>query len=107
MAAHALFIGFTRARNPVLELDLAREEEAVGSSVRCFKAGDAVIAFADKHFGDSAEYAGRSANGLRDPQDALMRQNRLTWYAEAGLPPILNNSLPPGINRGLGAVIQL
>ena len=83
-----IFVGFTRPRNPVLGLDLAGEVEAVGSAVRHFKVGDAVIAFAGKHFGAYAEYACLSADGVKGPQDALIvpKPANLSYAEAAALP---------------------
>ena len=83
-----IFVGFTRPRNPVLGLDLAGEVEAVGSAVRRFKVGDAVIAFTGKHFGAYAEYACLPADGVRGPQDALIAPKPANLdYAEAAALP--------------------
>jgi len=83
-----LFVGFGRPRNPVLGLDLAGEVEAVGSAVRRFKVGDAVMAFAGKHFGAYAEYACLPADGVRGPQDALIapKPANLGYIEAAALP---------------------
>lgn len=65
-------------------LDLAGEVAAVGSTVRRFKVGDPVIAFAGKHFGAYAEYACLPANGVAGPQDALIAPKPANLgYAEA------------------------
>lgn len=83
-----LFVGLTRPRNPVLGLDLAGEVEAVGSTVRRFQVGDAVIAFAGKHFGAYAEYVCLPADGVRGPQDALIAPKPANLsYAEAATLP--------------------
>jgi NADPH:quinone reductase-like Zn-dependent oxidoreductase len=83
-----IFVGFTRPRNPVLGLDLAGEVEAVGSAVRRFQVGDAVITFAGKHFGAYAEYACLPADGVRGPQDALIASKPANLsYAEAAVLP--------------------
>ena len=83
-----LFVGFTRPRNPVLGLDLSGEVDAVGSAVQRFKVGDAVIAFAGKHFGAYAEYACLPADGVRGPQDALIapKPSNLSYAEAAALP---------------------
>jgi len=83
-----IFVGFGRPRNPVLGLDLAGEVEAVGSAVRRFKVGDAVIAFTGKHFGAYAEYVCLPADGVRGPQDALIAPKPTNLsYAEAAAVP--------------------
>lgn len=83
-----IFVGFGRPRNPVLGLDLAGEVEAVGSAVRRFKVGDAVMAFTGKHFGAYGEYACLPADGERGPQDALIAHKPANLsYAEAAAVP--------------------
>jgi len=83
-----IFVGFGRPRNPVLGLDLAGEVEAVGSAVRRFKVGDAVIAFTGKHFGAYAEYVCLPADGVRGPQDALIAPKPTNLnYVEAAVVP--------------------
>lgn len=83
-----IFVGFTQPRNPVLGLDLAGDVEAVGSGVRRFKVGDAVIAFTGKHFGAYAEYVCLPANGVRGPQDALIAHKpvNLSYIEAAAIP---------------------
>ena len=73
--------GFTRPANTVLGSDVAGRVEAVGSAVRRFSPGDAVIADMSPHgFGAFAEY-------VVAPQAALSRKpEKLTFEQAAALP---------------------
>lgn len=82
------FVGFRGPRARVLGLDLSGDVDAVGSSVRRFKAGDPVIAFTGRRFGAYGEYVCLPEDGLRGPPDALVaaKPSNLRYEEAAAVP---------------------
>lgn len=79
--AARLALGITAPRQPILGSELAGDIVAVGSAVRHFAVGDAIVAFSGARMGAHAEYRCMRANGL-----IVHKPPTLSYEAAAALP---------------------